>query len=55
MPKRHAKTSEELETLLIEGFLSGEPVTEEITAEAVGTCDAHPVLIQLPPPSESAL
>jgi len=51
-PKRHASNAEELESLLLEGFLSGAPVEEEITAEAALACGKHadPVqpLISLP-------
>ena len=45
MTKRHATNPEELEVLLLEGILSGEPVEEEITAEAKRPCTKHPELI----------
>jgi hypothetical protein len=38
MANRHATNPEELEELLLEGILSGEPVQEEITAEAKLPC-----------------
>jgi len=38
---RHATTAEELESLLLDGVLSAEPVAEEITAETKRPCPGH--------------
>ena len=46
MPKRHAATPAELEELLLDGFLTGAPVEEEITAETARACEKHAELIQ---------
>ena len=43
--KRHATTPEELEGILLEGILSGEPVKDEITAVTQRPCAKHPELI----------
>lgn len=43
--KRHAATPEELESLLLEGVLSREPVTDEISVETKRPCAKHPDLI----------
>ena len=47
MANRHATTPEELEEILLEGILSGEPVNEKITADALRPCAKHPELIDI--------
>jgi hypothetical protein len=47
MAKRHAITPEELEEILLDGILTGEPVKEEITADAPRPCVKHPELIDI--------
>ena len=52
MAKRHANTPQELEVILLDGILSGEPVREEITADAPRLCGEHPELINPLPAKE---
>lgn len=56
MAKRHANTPAELEGILLDGIVSGEPVEEEITADAPRHCGEHSELINpLPLPRRSVL
>jgi len=45
MQNRHARTPEELETLLLDGIVSAAPVEDEISAETKPPCAKHTDLI----------